>query len=336
MRPWLLVIPAMLWGCASQPAHPPETRITARKVQAVTAQRTSRPLMTEVVGTVRAVRSATIAPVVGGTVAEVRITLGSSVREGDVLVRLSAREIDARLEQSKAVYALAKLERERATTLHSQDAISAAQYDAAQSQFRVAEARQAEASAMAGNTILRAPFSGVVTAKLVNVGDTAMPGQALLVLEAPGALRFEGRVPEAAASVLSARQTLPVRLDGLDREIEGRIAEIEPASEDLTRSRLVKLDLPHQAGVRSGQFGRLLLATGSSPGIAIPPQAVLHRGQLEVVFVAESGKARLRLVRTARERDGLLEVASGLSGDERVIVSAVSELTDGQLIEDAK
>ena len=177
----------------------------------------------------------------------------------------------------------------------------------------------------------------MVTAKLANVGDTAMPGQALLVLEAPGALRFEARVPETAGGRRwRVGKSLPVRLDGLDHDIEGRIAEIQPASDDATRTRLAKIDLPETPGVRSGRFGRVLLATGASLTVAVPAEAVVRHGQLEAVFVVVSGTARLRLVRTGRERDGRLEIASGLSGDEKVVVAGAADLVDGQRVEEAR
>lgn len=327
---------ALLGGCAAEPARRPAPSVPPRVVQIAQADRASRPVMTDVVGTVRAVRSATIAPLISGTVAEVRVGLGSSVRAGEVLVRLSAREIDARLEQTRAVAVLAKRERDRAIPLKNLGAISVAQFDAAISQWDVAQARQAEASTIADRTALRAPFAGVVTAKLANVGDTAMPGQALLVLEAPGALRFEARVPETAVDALAVGKSLPVRLDGLDHDIEGRIAEIQPASDDATRTRLAKIDLPQTPGVRSGRFGRVFLATGASLTVVVPAEAVVRHGQLETVFVVASGTARLRLVRTGRERDGRLEIASGLSGDEKVVLAGGADLVDGQRVEEAR
>ena len=330
------MLPALLGGCGGERPHRAVQSAPPKVVQVVQADRTNRSVMTDVVGTVRAVRSATIAPLVSGTVAEVRVGLGSSVQAGDVLVRLSAREINARLEQTRAVAALAKRERDRAIPLKDLGAISVAQYDAAISQWDVAQARQAEASTLADRTVLRAPFAGVVTAKLANVGDTAMPGQPLLVLEAPGALRFEARVPEAAVDGLRVGKSLPIRLDGLDHDIEGRLAEIQPASDDATRTRLAKIDLPETPGVRSGRFGRLLLATGASLTVAVPTEAVVRHGQLEAVFVVDSGTARLRLVRTGRERDGRLEIASGLSGDEKVVVTRAADLVDGQRVEDAR
>ena len=335
MRRAFLVLPALLGGCAGEGAPRPVPSAPPRVVQVAPADLTQRPILTEVVGTVRAVHTATIAPLISGTVAEVRVGLGSSVRAGEVLVRLSAREIDARLEQTRAVAVLAKRERDRAIPLKNLGAISVAQYDAAISQWDVAQARQAEASTLADRTVLRAPFAGVVTAKLANVGDTAMPGQALLVLEAPGALRFEARVPETTVDALAVGKSLPVRLDGLDHDIEGRLAEIQPASDDATRTRLAKLDLPQTPGVRSGRFGRVLLATGASLTVAVPAEAVVRRGQLETVFVVASGTARLRLVRTGRARDGRLEIAAGLSGEEKVVVAGAGDLVDGQRVEEA-
>jgi membrane fusion protein, multidrug efflux system len=336
-RHGLLVLVAVAYGCAGEPARPTASGVPARVVQVGKADRTNLPVVTEVVGTVRAVRSTTIAALISGTVAEIRVGLGSSVRAGEVLMRLSAREVDARVEQARAMSVLAKPERDRAVTLWNRGAISAAQYDAALSQWSIAEARQAEATAIANHTVIRAPFAGVVTAKLANVGDAAMPGQALLVLEAPGAFRFEARAPETdAARGLAIGASVPVRLDGFDRDIEGTIAELQPASDEATRTRLVKIDLPMTQGLRSGRFGRLLLATGASAAVSVPADAVVRRGQLEGVFVVDSGTARLRLVRSARQRDGRLEIASGLSGHENVVLAGAADLVDGQRVEVAR
>ncbi|HMK73739.1 MAG TPA: efflux RND transporter periplasmic adaptor subunit, partial [Myxococcaceae bacterium] len=249
---------------------------------------------------------------------------------------LSARDVDARLDQSRAVSLLAARDRDRAITLREQGAISVAQYDAAMSQWSVARARQAEASTVADRTVLRAPFAGVITAKLVNVGDTALPGQRLLVVEGGTSLRFEARVPETAGDELRIGDPLPVRLDGVEQELQGRIAEIQPASDDATRTRLVKIDLPDTAGLRSGRFGRVLLTTGQLVAVTVAADALVRHGQLEIVFVVDSGTARLRLVRSGRESDGRVEISSGLAGGERVAVAGAAGLVDGQRVEEAR
>jgi RND family efflux transporter MFP subunit len=290
-------------------------------------------MVTEVVGTVRATRSATIAPLISGTVADIRVGLGSSVRAGEVLVKLSAREVDARLEQTRAVSAQAARDRARATSLVGQGAISVADYEAAMSQWNVALARQAEASSIAERRVLRAPFAGVITSKIASIGDTALPGQPLLVLEARSALRLEAQVPETAGERLAIGDAVPVRIEGL--ELEGRLAEVQPASDATTRTRLFKIDLPDTTGLRSGQFGRALLAGTQSRTVTVPTEAVVRHGQLEGVFVVDSGVARLRLVRSGREWKGRVEISSGLSGGEKVALAATG-LVDGDSVEESR
>jgi RND family efflux transporter MFP subunit len=331
---------ALLWGCAGARRPEASPRLAAgsvpRTVRVASADRSLLPVLSEVVGTVRSAHEATIAPLVGGTVAEVRVGLGSFVRAGQVLVRLSAREGDERLEQARAMAALAASERDRAVALNGEGTIAASQYEAAVSQWSVARAREAEARTIAGRALLRAPFAGVITARLVNAGETVLPGRALLTLEGRAATRFEAQVPEAASGDLAVGRMLAVRVEGQAREIDGRIIEIQPASDDATRARLVKLDLPETQGLRSGQFGRVLLANGVAATVTVPAGAVVRRGQLEAVFVVDATSARLRLVRCGREADGRVQISSGLSGGEKVVVAEASDLADGQPVEVAR
>lgn len=333
MSRWPLVTLVALAACAGEPAVPPAPSAPARAVHVARAELRSRPTVEEVVGTVRAVRTATIAPTLSGRVVELRVAVGSAVRAGDVLVRLSAREIEARVEQTRAALGLAKLEAARAARLAAEAAASVSQHDTALAQLRIAEAARAEASTLAEHAVLRAPFDAVVTARLVNLGDTAMPGQPLLVLEAPGALRFEARVPEGSAGLVTPGRQARVQIAGLPGTLLATSAELDPAADAGSRTRLVKLDLPARDGLHAGSFGRLLLESGAAQAVTVAPSAIVRRGQLEAVFVVEDGLARLRLVRTARERDGAVEVVSGLAGGEQVAVSEAATLVDGQPVE---
>src|SRR5262245_36146747 len=333
IRPLALV--ALLSGCTAGSSPRPSPQ-PPYMVQTAKAERSSRATVTEVVGTVQASRRATIAPLISGTVAEVRVGLGSSVRAGDVLVRLSAREVEARLEQTRVASEQAARDRARATNLVGQGAMSVAEYESAMSQWSVARARQTEASTFAERRVLRAPFAGVITSKIASVGDTALPGQPLLVLEAPSALRFEAQVPERAGEDLAVGDRLPVRLEGLERDLEGRIAEIRPASGDATRTRLIKVELREAPGLRSGRFGRALVRGDEAVAVTVPSGAVVRRGQLETVYVVESGVVHLRLVRSVREREGQMEISSGLSGGETVVLAEAAQLVDGQRVEEAR
>jgi RND family efflux transporter MFP subunit len=271
-----------------------------------------------------------------GKVQALNVTLGRRVQTGDVLVRISADEIGAKLDQAEALYAQAKVDHDRAQGLLNKDAIPKAQYDAAAAAFRVATARRAEAAAMAGHTVLRAPFAGVVSAKLANVGDTAMPGQPLLVLDDPTALRLEATVPEVAARTLKVGQAVPVRVDGRARELPGTVAEVSPAADPMSRTVLAKVDLPRDPALHPGLLGRLILpsSSGQARSVLVPSVTVVRRGQLEEVFVVDRGRARLRLVKTGRvTNDGATEILSGLGDGEPVIASDIAEIVDGQPVE---
>jgi hypothetical protein len=92
----------------------------------------------------------------------------------------------------------------------------------------------------------------------------------------------------------------------------------------------VKVDLPPDPRLRSGRFGRLALPSAADEAITVSRAAVVRRGQLEMVYVVDGGVARLRLIRTARQRDGEIEVVSGLARGEEVAISDVAQLVDGQ------
>ena len=326
---------AGLTACSSQPARPEAQATPPVPVQIQRARAQAGTGGEEVIGTVRARSSAAISSTVVGKVSAFPVTLGRSVRAGDVLVRISADEIGAKFEQSEAQYARAQADFERAQKLLDHGAIPKAQFDAAAADLRSARGRRAEAGAMAGHTVLRAPFAGIVTAKQANLGDTAMPGQTLLVLEDPRTLRLEVTVPEIAAHALRPGQTVQIRIDGR-RELTGVVAEISPAADPLSRTVLAKVDLPADPSLHSGMLARLRLPSLQSRSIVVPAASLVRRGQLEEVFVVEGGRARLRLVKSGQVgADGATEVLSGLSAGEAVVTSGIGGLVDGQSVEAA-
>jgi membrane fusion protein, multidrug efflux system len=332
----IVVASVALSACDVEPARPPATPLPTRSVRVEHARLDVGASGEEVVGTVRARNSAAISSTVVGKVQALNVTLGRRVQTGDVLARISADEIGAKLDQTEALYAQAKVDLDRAQSLLGKEAIPRAQYDAAASAFRVAQARRAEAAAMAGHTVLRAPFGGVVSAKLANVGDTAMPGQALLVLDDPSALRLEATVPEVAARTLKIGEAVPVRVGGRAGDLTGTVAEISPAADPLSRTVLAKIDLPGDPALHPGLLGRLILAspTEQPRAVLVPSVTVVRRGQLEEVFVVDRGRARLRLVKTGRVTSaGATEILSGLAAGDAVVASDVAEIVDGQPVE---
>ncbi|MBK8481353.1 MAG: efflux RND transporter periplasmic adaptor subunit [Proteobacteria bacterium] len=321
-------------GCHSAPPAPP-----AAPALAVARVRTQRVLAQshegreEVMGTVRAKLRASIEAKVSGRILKLPVALGQRVAAGALLVRLDLRETQARVAQAKAVAEQANADLVRVSALLARQAITRQDFDAAQARARIAEASLREVSTMLGYATLTAPFAGVVTRKLADVGDLASPGRALIELEDPSALRLEIDVPEALIEHVRVGVTLPVRIDTLPELVQGTVTEVGPSSDPNSRTFRAQLDLAGSPVLRSGQFGRALVPTGHTSILRAPLDAVVERGQLEIVFVARDGRAELRLVKTGKRFATTIEIVSGLSAGEAVVVMGAAMLVDGQPLE---
>jgi RND family efflux transporter MFP subunit len=313
----------------SIPAPPLPT--AAVKVQSVANQKYRA--LEEVIGTVHAKLRATIEAKISGRIEGLPVSMGQFGKAGDVLVLIDAREIQARLDQAKAVRDQAQQDLRRFATLLKQTAVTQQEFDAVQARARVADAAVTEAETLLGYARITAPFAGVVSHKLVDVGDLAAPGRPLLELEDPNALRLESDLPESLIDRVQPGQKMIVHRTASGPDLEGTVVEIAPAADPHSRTFRVKLDLPTSPELRIGQFGRLLVPTDEINSIRIPASAVVVRGQMELVFVVDHQHAHLRLVKTGKKFGPEIEAVSGLAAGEAVVTEGASSLLDDQPVE---
>lgn len=195
--------------------------------------------------------------------------------------------------------------------------------------------RQAEAALAAARNFLSyctvsSPISGVVSSKLVEKGQMASPGLPLVTIEDSRRFEVHATVEESRMSRIA--KGLPVRVEvaALGRVMEGKVSEIVPRADPVSRSFTAKIALPEESGLHSGLYATVSFPGTGQPVLAIPVETLVRRGQLVGVYaVAEDGRARFRLVKTGRERDGRIEVLSGLEAGEQVILEPGSQLRDG-------
>jgi RND family efflux transporter MFP subunit len=255
---------------------------------------------------------------------------GQMVKAGDLLATLDAREVQARLDQAKAVLDQARRDFSRQEKLIATNATTRREFDSAQARVEVGEAAVSEAETMMSYARVTAPFDGVITRKLADVGDLAMPGKPLLEIEAPTDLRFEADLPEALLGNVKLGDKMKVMVASVSGPLEAVVSEIAPVADAVSRTFQVKLDLPPAAGLRTGQFGRASVPVAEVMLLLVPRSAVIKRGQMEMLFVVRDGKAALRLVKTGKALDGNVEVLSGLEEGERVVTDDPARLADGQ------
>jgi RND family efflux transporter MFP subunit len=268
--------------------------------------------------------------------------------------RSGIAEADSAIAAAKANLELAQVTHKRMSDLFEKRSISSQEFDEAAAKLKVAGAgyemavarktqlaskiAQAEqgfrgAEIMRGYAELAAPVSGVVTEKSVEPGNLAAPGAPLLTIEAEGDYRLEAAVEESRLSAISPGQTATVLLDAIGHSLNGRVSEIVPAVDAASRAFTVKIELPPSPLIRSGMFGRAQFALGKRQALSVPAGAVVQRGQLSSLYVADSGVARARLVTLGASLDGRIEVISGLNAGDRVIFPAPDGLADGARVE---
>lgn len=211
---------------------------------------------------------------------------------------------------------------------------SVARAAAANAAREEAQAAMQGAQITASYTVLTAPFDGLVTERSVDPGTMATPGAPLLTVEDSAAFRLEVRLDEARAAQVAVGQTADVSLGETAavtwspaRIVE--IARLDAASHGF----VVKIELPEAAHVRSGQFGRARFAGPARRTLTVPAAALLRRGQLMFVYVADAdGVARLQPVSTGLVAADRVEVLAGVGDGDRVVVNPPASLSDGARI----
>lgn len=321
-----------LTGCREE--HPQKEhagmQLPPVNVEVVTVTSREAPLQTEVVGTVQPVDRAEIAAMVTGTIEQIPVVLGSRVKAGDLLVKISAGEISAKVIQAQAQLEQARRNLAREKKLLQKNAATGESVKSLEEAFRVAEAVHNEARIMLSYSTITAPFDGQITRKNTNVGDLATPGTPLLQLEDNRQLQVVTSVPEALVLLLSPGDTLPIQIPAAGISIHGKVAEIAPAADPLSRTAAVKLNIEEAVQLRSGQFARVALPGSRQDTLFVPVSAVHVFGQMEKIFVVSDNTARLRLVRTGAILNDQVEILAGLESGEQIITRSDSQLVDGQ------
>ncbi|MFO7860809.1 MAG: efflux RND transporter periplasmic adaptor subunit [Desulfosalsimonas sp.] len=214
------------------------------------------------------------------------------------------------MEESRARFLRAKAALER-----SSKALSGAK-----SGVKLAKEMVREAEIALGYTEIRAPADGRILKRFVDPGDMAAPGKPLLVLHAAGGLQLEANVREGLMNTVRPGDERNVRLSAAGRTVEAVIAEVVPAVDPRTRTFPVKADLPELWDARPGMYGKLLIPYMDISVILIPQNAVRRVGQLELVTVKTKDRCQRRYIKTGKLHGDRVEVLSGLSGNESLLI----------------
>ena len=319
----------LLAGCQKVQVSAPESLPTVTvRVQRIELK--PHVATEDAVGTVRPKLHSVIEAKVSGQIAKMLVVPGQRVKTDELLAQLDVREIQAKLDEALALKDQAESDLKRYSTLVEKHVVTEQDFIAVQTRARVARGAVTEAETNLAYATITAPFNGVITRKLADVGDLATPGKPLLEMEDTQSLRLEADVPEAIIGRVEMGAKFSVRIEADPNELEGVVSEIAPAGDPNSRTFVVKLDLPPSAGLRTGQFGRVAIPVSTTPVLRVPVSAVIERGQMELIFVVADERAHLRLVKTGKRIGDEVELVSGVEPAEQVVIDGASKLLDDQ------
>jgi RND family efflux transporter MFP subunit len=285
----------------------------------------------EAPATTEPVLSAVLSTKLMGRVVEVRVREGDVVGTGAVLVRLDDRDLAARREQADAgvraadaAHNEARLQANRLRALFADSAAPRAHLDAAEAGLvraeqtvRGAHAMAAEVEALADYAEVRAPFGGVVVQRLVDPGAFIAPGMPLVRIDDPSRLRVVAAVPPSTVSAVRRGSTVGVSIEGTS--ITGTVEGVVPVS----GASLVNVQvLVGNASRRfsSGSAATVTIRGAPRKALLLPVMALVRSGDLVGVRVKAGGRIVTRWVRLGRARAGAIEVLSGLTAGDTIVV----------------
>lgn len=284
----------------------------------------------------------------GGMVTRVYVDAGSWVRQGQVLASVDrsvqsqeAAQLAANIQVARADARLAQNELDRAQSLVARGFVSQADVDrkraardAAAARVRVAQAQLGATQARVRRLDIRAPTSGLVLARNVEVGQVVGAGSgALFRLAAGGEMEMRAALPQQ--DIAGMRVGLPASVTpiGTDQSFSGSVWQVSPIIDPQTRQGEVRIAVPYQPAVRPGGFAEARILAGATTAPLLPQSAVLSDAKGNYVYVINGkNEVERRGVRVGTVNDSGVTIVEGLSGQEAVVVSAGPFLNPGQKV----
>ena len=293
-------------------------------------------LALEAVGTVRAVNGVEVTTQIAGEVEKIHFSSGDTVKEGDALVSLDARTDRAQLQALEAAARLAQLEYERFESLFRQGSISRSELDRRQSERDQAQAQASAQRERVAQKTLRAPFSGKLGIRQVDLGQYLNPGNAVVTLQQLDPIYINFSLPEREQSHLRTGQPVRATLSALpDVAFSGKITAVEPGVDPATRNFNVQATFANpEQQLRPGMFARLDIRLDGAEQVVVVPRTAIqfapYGNSVYVVMEKEGEEGTLivkrRFVKTGRERGDLVAVTDGLEPGERIATSGLLKL----------
>jgi membrane fusion protein, multidrug efflux system len=328
---------AMAQGAAFQP--PPEA------VTTVVARQDEWSSAVSAIGTVTAVQGVTVSADLPGIVEKISFDSGRMVSKGDLLVKLDTSQEEAQLAAAEAQRNLSRLNLERMKGLHQGGVISQSEYDRVMAEAQQSDARVGEIRATIARKTIRAPFSGLLGIRQVNLGQFLNGGAPIVPLQSLRPVYVNFAVPQGEMGRLRPGTAVQLKLEGGSEVLAtGRITAVDSVVDPATRNVQIQATFDNADGrLRPGMFVEAQVVMGASQVVmALPASAVSYAPYGDSVFVVEDVKGpdgktfrgvRQQFVKLGGSRGDQVAVLSGLKPGEEVVTSGVFKLRNGAAVQ---
>jgi membrane fusion protein, multidrug efflux system len=313
-------------------------------VTTIVAKRENWPSTLDVIGTAQAIQGVTVSADLPGTVTKINFESGQAVHVGDVLVELDTRQERAQLAAAEAQRDLARINFNRSKELVKQGVLAQTDYDNTFQAQKSAEAQVGEIQATIERKTIRAPFTGVLGLRQVNLGQYLAAGQAIVPLQSLNPIYVNFGVPQQIAPQVRSGRVLKVTSDDLPgAAFAGRVTAVDSVISEATRNIQVQSTLPNPSGkLRPGMFVQVQVVLGASRNvITLPASAINYAPYGDSVFVVTDltdpkGKmyrgVRQQFVKVEGSRGDQVAVVSGVDPGQEVVTSGVFKLRNGAAV----
>ncbi len=295
----------------------------ATGLETVTVNKLELPDLRVVDATIEAVQQATVSAQTSGRITEITVDVNDFVTKGSVIIRLRDKSQRAAFNVAKARYDEALAEYKRVKEVFDKKVVSKAALDKAEAQLKTTRARLEEAREALENTKIRAPYSGIVVKRHVEVGETARVGQKLMTGLSLEKLRAVVELPQTLVHAVRQHQTTWIWVGkDLATRIKAESLTISPYADQNSHTFLVRVNLPAgEHHVYPGMHTKVAFLTGKHDSLVVPERAIARRSEVSGVYVKDKDKIRFRYVRLGKKLpDQQREILSGLSVGESVLV----------------
>jgi len=277
---------------------------------------------------VEAVNAGTISAQTSGTIESLNFDVNDAVKAGQVLLTIRDTQQKAALAQANAMHEDAQLLLKRNRALLKKGTLSQGEFDRTQAQAKSAQAALVQAQEQLSYTVVKAPYSGVVSARHVELGETVNPGQPLMSGFSLQPLRAVTDIPASIAQQLSDDSYQTSYLSSAGKQHQLTAMTLFPYADSRFNSVRARFDIKPdlQAPLLPGSWVQLKLAKGESEKLQIPASALLQRGELSAVYVQQEQTFVLRYVRAGKRSGQHIQIISGLRAGDVIAVNALQAL----------